>query len=184
MAVSDAQTPAKTPAMATETTVDSESLVGLLNQLVEVPAPPPVSMMPQTAGWAVVAGALLVVALIGLWRQWRHYRARAYRRAALRAVAAAQDVAELSGILKRTAMVSYGRKEVAALTGQPWVAFLTRTGGGAVFANAQGAALVAGAYVAQPAAVEADLRAAAAAWIKSHQAEDGARQSRKADAHV
>ncbi|MCP4822448.1 MAG: DUF4381 domain-containing protein, partial [Shimia sp.] len=44
-------------------TVDNDSLVGLINQLAEVPVPEPVSMVPQTPGWAVLAVMLVVVLL-------------------------------------------------------------------------------------------------------------------------
>ncbi|WP_299418903.1 DUF4381 domain-containing protein [uncultured Shimia sp.] len=151
---------------ATET-VDNDSLVGLLNQLAEVPDTAPVSMMPQTAGWLMVAGIVLAVALWRGWRMWQHYRANAYRRAAMKALAqAGEDPAAVSGILKRAAMVAYGRRRVAGLSGQTWVTFLSETGAG----QFQDTALVSAAYQSGPAQADPQLLAAARAWITSHKA--------------
>lgn len=41
-------------------TQDPVSLVGLINQLTEVADPPPVSMVPQTTGWLVLAIVLAI----------------------------------------------------------------------------------------------------------------------------
>lgn len=145
--------------------VDNDSLVGLLNQLAEVPDPAPVSMVPQTAGWLVLAGIVLVVAVWRGWRMWQHYRANAYRRAALKALErAADDPAAVSGILKRAAMVAYGRRRVAGLSGQAWVTFLSETGAG----HFQETALVSAAYQSGPAAADPQLLAAARQWVTSH----------------
>ena len=53
--------------------VDNDSLVELINQLAEVPDPAPVSMVPQTAGWLVLAGIVLAVSA---WRGWTRRRQR------------------------------------------------------------------------------------------------------------
>ncbi|MFY0661970.1 MAG: DUF4381 domain-containing protein [Shimia sp.] len=145
--------------------VDNDSLVGLINQLAEVPDPAPVSMVPQTAGWLVVAGIVVAVAAWRGWRMWQRYRANAYRRAASKALErAADDPAAVSGILKRAAMVAYGRRRVAGLSGQAWVAFLAETGEG----QFQDTALVSAAYQSGPAEADPQLLAAARAWVTSH----------------
>ncbi len=145
--------------------VDNDSLVGLLNQLAEVPDPAPVSMVPQTAGWLVLAGIVLAVAAWRGWRVWQHYRANAYRRAALEALErAADDPVAVSGILKRAAMVAYGRRRVAGLSGQAWVTFLSETGAGEFGETA----LASAAYQRGSAAADPQLLAAARAWVTSH----------------
>lgn len=146
---------------------DNNSLVGLINQLAEVPAPEPVSMTPQTPGW-VVLGAVLVAVLLWLARRWwLHYQANAYRRAALNELKdAGGDAATISAVLKRAAIAAYGRTEVAALTGSEWQAFLNRTGGD--FSGDTGAALVSAAYAQTPIQSE-DLGTRARHWVAHHQ---------------
>ena len=61
----------------------AESLVALIDLLVE-PAPPvPVPLTPQTWGWAALTVLLLALVAWGLWRWLAQRRANAYRRAAL-----------------------------------------------------------------------------------------------------
>ena len=84
------------------------NLVDLIGRLVEPPEPAPVSLVPQTAGWWVL-GALLLSALgYGLWRFMLHWRADAYRRAALSELALApDDPAAIASILRRAALAAY-----------------------------------------------------------------------------
>ena len=71
--------------------VDNDSLIGLIEQLTEPAEPPPIPMIPQTWGWAVLA-ALVLAALAYAVRRWiRHRRANAYRRAALAMLDGAGD---------------------------------------------------------------------------------------------
>ncbi|MBO9406274.1 DUF4381 domain-containing protein [Shimia sp. R9_1] len=153
------------------TPVQADGLVGLINQLAEVPEPAPVSMIPQTVGWAVLAGALGLALLGWAWRIWRHYQANAYRREALAALdAAASDAAAISTILKRAALTAYGRTSVAALSGDDWLRFLDKTGGAAEggFVKGAGRILAAAAYRPEPVAAGPDLQALARHWIRNH----------------
>jgi len=97
-------------------------------------APPP--WWPPAPGVWIVAGALVAALTVALWRCLRRYQANAFlRRAAveLDAVAARSwpDAAAMetavSSILKRVALVVYGRGQVAELTGAAWMEFLART---------------------------------------------------------
>ncbi|WP_353309246.1 DUF4381 domain-containing protein [Shimia sp. NS0008-38b] len=149
--------------------LEADSLVGLLNLLVEVPEPAPVSMMPQTAGWAVLAGCFGLVLMWQAWRVWRRYQANAYRREALRALdAAGTDAVEISTILKRVALTVYGRKRVAGLSGQAWLRFLDETGGGEVFRQGAGRVLSNVAFVPNPQSGDAALISVAREWIQHH----------------
>jgi hypothetical protein len=157
----------------------SDSLVGLINQLADVPEPEAVSMVPQTAGWAVVAAVLLMCLAFWGWQRWKVYQANAYRREALKALeAGADDAAAISEILKRAALTAYGRRRVAALSGAEWLAFLDVTNGGPEedFQRGAGRVLGAVAYRAQPISAEQDLRDLAQQWIRRHPARDALKE--------
>lgn len=143
------------------------TLVDLIDMLVEVPEPPPVSMLPQTGGWIVLG--LLVVALLGwlMWRAARRYRANAYRRAALKALASAgDDPTAISEILRRAALAVYPRDAVASLEGEAWLRFLDSTVAGDAFSAGVGKALADGPYRSSPPV--AGLGALARRWVHKH----------------
>ncbi|MCE8517269.1 DUF4381 domain-containing protein [Ruegeria pomeroyi] len=148
------------------------TLVDLIGQLVPPDPPPPVSMLPQTAGWAVLAVLAGVAVVYGLWRWWRHYHANRYRRAALAALArAGGDPVAIAEVLRRTALVAFPRHEVAGLSGTEWLVFLDRTGGGGTaFTQGPGQALASAPYRSGSTAPSglADL---AARWIRRHRRE-------------
>lgn len=165
----------------TESTPEIESLVGLLNQLVEVDAPVPVSMMPQTPGWMVLAVVIAVALIWGARRVLLWRRATAYRRAALRELALVGDRSvDVARILKRVALVAYPRNRVAALSGDIWLRFLDKTGGDGLedggFENGVGAVLGTAAYVqtaksgsvSEYAANSDGLNALACQWVRQH----------------
>lgn len=164
--------------MNPETAPTDDSLVSLLDQLHGLREPPPVSMLPATPAWAVLAVVLLcgLALLLRLWL--RHRRAGAYRRAALAELAGlepglaaggAAALARLDALLRRTALAAFPRAEVAALTGPDWAAFLTRTGGPEVAAHVPSLA----AATFAPRAPDVDgpaLARAARHWIRHHHA--------------
>jgi Domain of unknown function (DUF4381) len=111
-----------------------------LKALQELPLPPPVSWAPQTVGWLAVGFLLAAAALWGAWAGWRRYRKQRYRRIALaeleRIEANLKDAARRSAalaaippLIKRTSLAAAPREQVAALTGDEWLAFLKRTHG-------------------------------------------------------
>ncbi|MCA0873043.1 DUF4381 domain-containing protein [Seohaeicola saemankumensis] len=143
------------------------SLVGLLDQLVLPPEPAPVSMMPQTGGWLVLAALALILAGWALWAGIRRYRENAYRRAALAALKLADDdPAAIAAILRRTALAAYPRQAVASLSGADWLAFLDRTGGSDSFCSGPGQALAEAPY--HPVGPVGALTETAALWIRRH----------------
>lgn len=111
-----------------------------LQKLADIAEPPPVSWMPQTWGWAVLAAVML--ALIG-WlavRGARRYAANRYRREGLSELdriearladdgERRQALAAMPALLKRVALAAWPRTEVASLSGASWVAFLRAHGG-------------------------------------------------------
>ena len=98
--------------------------------------PAPVSWMPQTLGWQIVAGLLLLALAWLLWRFARRWVRNRYRREALaewRQLEAAWQrqpdktssvLVALPVLIKRCALSAWPRAQVAALNGQGWVDFL------------------------------------------------------------
>jgi hypothetical protein len=121
----------------------------------EISAPEAIAFTPQTLGWALLA-VLLLLALgcIG-WRSWRSWRASAYRREALAqlkwiesadAMHPAERLWSISSLLKRVALVSFSRGQVARLSGEDWLRFLDQSLGGREFRDGPGRMLAAGPY--------------------------------------
>ena len=108
-----------------------------LATLRDIHLPEPVAFWPPAPGWWLVLGAALVVtALVWVWRR----RDRASLRTAAGeellslefAYLEGRDHADLavglSGLLRRVALVNFERGDVAALHGEEWMAFLASAG--------------------------------------------------------
>ena len=140
------------------------NLVDLIDQLIEPTPPDPISLVPQTAGWWVLGALFLVAMSFGVWRVLAHWRANAYRRAALRELElAGDDPARVATILRRAALAIYPRREVAGLTGTSWVSFLCETG---QFPEAAAQALTRSPY--DPGTRADGLKQAAEDWLRRH----------------
>jgi hypothetical protein len=145
-----------------------------LANLHDLAMPPPIPWWPSPLGWWIVAFAVLAVAAILVARAAARYHAAAYRRLAQRelaAIAAHAGAAEISELLKRTALAAYPRAVVAPLTGAAWLDCLDRTGGTSDFRLGPGSALPAAAFDAsQPlsAAQRGPLVGCARRWIQAH----------------
>ncbi|QIE55554.1 DUF4381 domain-containing protein [Pikeienuella piscinae] len=146
-----------------------QSLLELLDKLVEAPEPTPVSWAPQTWGWAALALILLALAAWAVWRAVACYRANAYRRAALAELdRAGDDPALIAEILRRTALKAYPRTDVASLTGERWLRFLDAHAKAGGFAGGAGGAIVEAPY--RPVSPTPGLAALARRWIRTHRA--------------
>ena len=105
---------------------------GDLTNLRDIALPDPISFWPPAAGTSIVAIAVAAFLAVLLWQAVQRYRALAYRREAIADLAAIgaeeSGVTErVSAILKRVAMVDYGRTRVASLTGEAWADFIAET---------------------------------------------------------
>ena len=128
-----------------------------LERLHESPLPDPVSWMPQTIGWYMVLGLILLAAgRLAYWLLRRRWRNR-YRRSALaeldciehdlqRQDRRAESLAAIPDLLKRAALSAYPRAEVASLGGDAWLSFLDRSMASTGFANGDGRLLCELAY--------------------------------------
>lgn len=146
------------------TTLD---LVELIELLEPAPQPVPVTMWPQTTGWLWVGVLVLCLAVLVISHRLRSYRSSAYRRAALRELATCKDDPEhIARIVRRVAMVSYGRSRVASLFGDAWLQFLDQSIGGNEFCQGAGRPLASAAY--RPTVASDQLVVLVADWIRRH----------------
>jgi len=147
-----------------------------LSNLRDIVQPAPVSFWPPAPGWWIVAIAILAGLALLLARQIVRHRHDAYRRQALRELAAlpapldGAGAQALSAILKRTALVAFPRGDVAALTGVAWLRFLDQTGRMQVFETGPARSLPQIALGAPPPGDDSDIRRAARDWIRRHRA--------------
>jgi hypothetical protein len=109
-----------------------------IEQLQELPLPAPISYLPHTWGWLVLAGILLLT--LAAWtalkiHRWRRNR---YRREALARLDQLQQLEhlqqldstalrEVPELLKRVALSIPQHPAVASLSGEAWQTFLQRS---------------------------------------------------------
>jgi hypothetical protein len=157
----------------------TDPLVGLI----DIPLPPPVSLWPQTWTSRIAIALVLTALVVALWRFVHAWRANRYRREALSELGAigqrvdvrearGEGLAELSMLVRRTALAAFPRETVAPLAGPAWLAFLDQSYGGQGFSQGAGRLLASAPY--QRAAPDPDqLRALAVLvrqWIRGHHA--------------
>ena len=152
-----------------------------LVDFVEVVAPTAVSWLPQTAGWAWLGVAILVLLLRYLVQRVRHWYRNRYRREAagrLTQLASSTDhdtwLVELNRLLKLTALAAYSREQVARLSGTDWVEFLNRQCAAPPFNAELGTLLAQGTYnnTLLSQTKQQALLAAAQHWVSNHQEPD------------
>ena len=139
-----------------------------MDGLLDIAIPDPVSFWPPGPAWFVVAAVILIGVAFLMWLRWQTWKRHAYRRAALEQLEGTRTVHEINQLLKRVALVSYDRSDVAGLSGSEWMTFLGNTGGH--FDDNHGVLLAAGYQkIADPTHSGLDsLVAAARAWIRNH----------------
>ena len=163
--------------MADAQTKQGDPLAGLI----EIPLPQEVSLWPQTWPLRMAIVLVAVLTVLAIWRFAHHYRANRYRREALSELDrmrwttdAAPDrlAAQLSLLVRRTALGAFPRETIAPLIGNAWLAFLDRSYGGDEFSRGAGRWLVSAPY--QQTAPGRDelnaLRGLVDRWIRVHHA--------------
>ena len=69
-------------------------------------------------------GLITIIVLLSIYRTWKRWHANAYRRQALRELRSLDSVAEVSELLRRTALAIFPRQVVADMTGDRWAGWL------------------------------------------------------------
>jgi hypothetical protein len=146
-----------------------------LSQLAPDRAPAAAGWWPPAPGWWAVAllAILLGVALAAAWKWWSAPHRR-YRRAALaelrliraRALAGTAAARAIENLLRRYAIVLYGRERVARLSGAAWLEFAGGAGG-AGLAGDPGRSMLAAAFAGHSEADPAAWLAAARQFIRA-----------------
>lgn len=128
-----------------------------ISDLKDIAAPAPVSWMPQTVGWWVLGGIMLLGVSAFAFFRWRKWWRNRYRREAqvelaaiARAVAdpatRAEALTAIPPLVKRTVLAWAPRKEVGPLSGEAWLHYLDGTYPAGGFTQGPGRQLNALAY--------------------------------------
>jgi hypothetical protein len=108
--------------------------------LKELPLPEPIGLWPLAPGWYFVASLLLILFGYWCWRRYLAWRHNAYRREGVVAIEAMRaDSAALQRLpflLRRTALITCPRADVASLRGTNWIAWLNGSAGQDLFVEA------------------------------------------------
>ena len=149
--------------------IQTENLIDLLDKLILPTEPLPISLIPETGGWYFLV-LFLGLIILGLIRFLvKRYRANAYRRDAIAALPlAADDAGMLARIIRKAALATFPREDVAGLYGDDWAAFLERTCEGQPFKGDLAKQITRAPYdLTIP--VSDELISAACHWISKHQ---------------
>jgi hypothetical protein len=150
-----------------------------------VQTPETVTFWPVTIGWYALAGLVFLLIVLVVYRQYRRWRRNQYRRTALKALNSLEAqllspatrqsaIVQLSELLKRVALKVFPRQQVAGLSGEAWLAFLSRTGRNTNFMEDAGKLLLEAPYQSSQAiqSLSEDrlkaLIALAGKWIGGH----------------
>ncbi|KLU02086.1 hypothetical protein RISK_005912 [Rhodopirellula islandica] len=143
-----------------------------LDRLNDIIVPAPVSWWPLAPGWYVLFAVLLAVGVWLAWKNWRTWKANAYRREAIHELESANTAAAISELLRRTALAIKPRSELATMTGNRWPEWLSQqfpTEPSPSLSPTVREQLATAAYRDHASEESLDeLRAFAAAWIAQH----------------
>ena len=147
-----------------------------LQELRDVHLPDPIALWPPAPGWWVLSGLVVIGAIVFLWIRMYRRRTRARRLAITELGAIKQHydthrddqwlVQRLSAIVRRYAIATFPRTEVAGLVGISWLQFLNRTGQTNQFTDGIGHLLSSGPYRPESAVSAAELVPLVDHWIR------------------
>ena len=146
-----------------------------LQELRDVHLPDPISLWPPAPGWWVIFGLVMMGVIVFLWILRNRHRMPVRRLAMkeLRAIKQYYDIHQddqwlvqrLSVMIRRYAIATFPRNEVAGLVGISWLQFLDRSGRTNQFTDGIGHLLSSGPYQ-QQAVSAAELVPLVEQWIK------------------
>lgn len=148
-----------------------------LRDFIELIAPTGVSWLPQTLGWRWLAVGLALITLRALYNWLRQWVRDRYRREADKRLQQIIESSEpenflhdVNRLLKLTAMVAFGRQDVARLSGSEWVTFLNAQCTEPSFTSEEEVLLEQGAYCSKPPseATRNELIQACRQWVSAH----------------
>ena len=138
-----------------------------LSALRDIHMPPEPGFWPPAPGWWILALILVLIAsALALWLRSAARRRRPQREA-LRALADLRDAfargdaphriaSEGASLLRRVVLVEFPHRQVAGLSGRPWLEFLVRHGGDAGLAAGDAELLARAPYAPRVGAEEAE----------------------------
>jgi hypothetical protein len=149
--------------------------------LIDIPLPQPVSLWPETWTSRIAIAVLIAAAVAGLLWFVHYRRSNRYRREALSELdrierafsdqgAPSELAAQLSVLVRRTALAVFPRECIAPLAGAGWLAFLDETYGRPDFSQGIGRLLVSAPYdrIAPTGVQLSSLVALTRRWIRVH----------------
>jgi hypothetical protein len=159
-----------------------------LEGLIEIALPQSIRYTPQTIGWLILFGLILILFIWIVYRRYRYRKANQYRQWALEKL---QDIerilrqnlslekalAEIPVLVKQTALHCFPREKIASLSDDNWLRFLDASYGGTDFTDGPGQTLEQTAYL-PPKRLEQykeeeirELIHTVRRWIKKHRRE-------------
>ncbi len=150
-----------------------------LAQLRDIHTPGMIETGLPAPGWWVLAALAVLLLYVGLTWLFRFWRNNRYRREAMSELTqlfedwqkSEDDLAYLEALqklLKRAALTSFPREDVAGLTGEAWVQFLDRTTDSHDFSIGEAEALIDGTYRPDISVDIESLHLVAKGWIRKH----------------
>lgn len=150
-----------------------------LAELRDIHMPAPIETWPPAPGWWLLAALATALVIYLIYLAIKHWRANRYRREALAEMSVLLNtwhedgndkayIEALQQLLKRVALTTFPREDVASLTGEAWVQFLDRSSGSHDFSMGEAEVLIDGNYRPDVSIDVPALHSAAAQWIKQH----------------
>lgn len=136
-----------------------------LQQLKDIHLPPAINTWPLAPGWITLFALLLIALVYLIYVVYRRHKKKYTVKYALARLAqikllmadnpeGVNIAAEISTLIRRTALYYYRREEIAGLSGNDWLSFLNRSGHTTQFTEETGRLLI---YAPYQKSITADL---------------------------
>ncbi|NME67302.1 DUF4381 domain-containing protein [Flammeovirga aprica] len=150
----------------------------LASEVLDFIPPEKVDLSPTGPGWYILGGIAVLLVLIVSIREYNRYLNSTYKRVANKdldkiinqKLSLQESVFQVNTTLKRVALTSYDRDQVAHLSGEEWVTFLNKHWKNN-FSDKESDLLINGAYMKPSADHDETLTQliqSSKKWIKSH----------------